>query len=66
MSLNASIPLGRKMPLWRDFGNSLEKDLPDYSSNSVLDSISEYEHTYERAKLVERLEELLLINEALT
>lgn len=64
MSLNAEVPLDAKMPLWRDLGRFLEGDLSDYSSNSVLDSISEYEHAYGRPKLIERLSELLLVNEA--
>src|SRR5690349_1126475 len=64
MSLNATVPVGKKMPLWADLGKQLAEELTDYTSTSVLDSISAYEHEYGRARLVERLFDMLLIREA--
>lgn len=63
-SRNAVVPPGRKMPLWDDLGKQLHGDLPDYSYTSALDVISAYCHHYSRARLVERLHSLLLIDEA--
>jgi SIR2-like domain len=56
--------LGKEMPLWASLGQELANDLTDYTSTSVLDSISAYEHEYGRARLVERVFEILLIKEA--
>jgi hypothetical protein len=64
MSLNAVVPSGKKMPLWGDLGKSLADEMPDFSSNGVLDAISAYEHEFGRARLIERLSELLLLKEA--
>ncbi len=64
MSLNATLPLGKKMPLWADLGNHLAEELTDYTSTGILDSISAYEHEYGRTRLVERLFDMLLIREA--
>lgn len=64
MSLNAVTPPGKRMPLWKDLGDTLANDLTDFSPNSVLDAISAYEHEFGRAKLIERLSELLLLGEA--
>ena len=64
MSLNATLPVGKKMPLWADLGKQLAEELTGYTSVSVLDSISAYEHEYGRARLVERLFDMLLIKEA--
>ena len=64
MSLNAALPSGKKMPLWDDLSEALTDELVDYSPSSVLDGISAYEHEFDRARLVERLSELLLIRDA--
>jgi hypothetical protein len=48
------------MPLWGDLSKALTDELKDYSPSSVLDGISAYEHEFDRARLVERLSELLL------
>ena len=63
-SRNAVVPAGKKMPLWDDLGKQLYGELPDYSYTSTLDLISAYCHHYSRARLVERLHSLLLIDEA--
>jgi hypothetical protein len=63
-SRNAIIPPSKKMPLWDGLGSSLEDDLTHYSPSGTLDAISEFEHQYGRPKLIERLAELLLVNEA--
>lgn len=62
MSLNAKLPAPAKMPLWSELGKSFADDLLDYSPTSVLDGISAYEHEYGRARLIERLAELLHVN----
>lgn len=60
-SLNAVPPEGQTVPLWEDLGKALAKDLGDYYYSTALEAISAYSHEYSRAKLVERLFELLLI-----
>ena len=64
MSLNATVPAGKKMPLWSDLGKQLTDEIKDFSAISVLDGISAYQHEFGRSRLIERLSELLLIREA--
>jgi hypothetical protein len=64
MSLNAVVPAGKKMPLWAGLSKELGDELADFSSTSTLDAISAYEHEFGRARLIERLSEILLIKEA--
>jgi len=64
MSMNAKLPPGAKMPLWPDLGTALAAEMDAYSSAGALESISAYQHEYGRAKLIERLTQLLLIKEA--
>jgi hypothetical protein len=59
MSLNAKVPPPARMPLWHELGKSFSDELQDYSPTSVLDGISAYEHEFGRARLIERLAELL-------
>jgi hypothetical protein len=63
-SRNAVLPRGKAMPLWADLGDSLAKELGDYSAVSAIDAISAYEHEFGRPRLIERLSELLLVHEA--
>jgi hypothetical protein len=62
MSINATLAPPAKMPLWPDLGKSFADELQDYSPTGVLDAISAYEHEFGRARLIERLAELLHIN----
>ncbi|WP_231927995.1 SIR2 family protein [Caballeronia cordobensis] len=64
MSLNAKLPAGKKMPLWPDLGSTLQGEFLEYSSSGTLDAISAYEHEFGRAKLIERLSEILYIRHA--
>jgi SIR2-like protein len=64
MSLNATVPTGKKMPLWAGMSKELSDELGDFASTSVLDGISAYEHEFGRARLIERLSDILLIREA--
>lgn len=64
MSLNATLPPPAKMPLWPELGKSFADELQDYSPTSVLDGISAYEHEFGRARLIERLAELLHVSRA--
>jgi len=64
MSINALVPPGRKMPLWTGLSKELGDELGDFASSSTLDAISAYGHEFGRARLVERLSEILLIREA--
>lgn len=64
MSLNASVPVGKKMPLWAAMSKELTDELTDFASTSVLDGISAYEHEFGRARLIERLSDILLIKDA--
>ena len=59
MSLNATLAPPAKMPLWGDIGKCLADELADYSPVGVLDAISAYEYEFGRARLIERLAELL-------
>jgi hypothetical protein len=63
-SRNAVVPEGEVMPLWEDLGKCLAKDLGDYSYAGALDATSAYSHEFSRAKLVEKLFDLLLVNKA--
>ena len=64
MSKNADLPPGRNMPLWNELGKLIAEDIPDYTYFNALDALSAYEHEFGRPKLIERLSELLLVNEA--
>lgn len=64
MSLNARVPPGKKLPLWGDLGHLFEGELEDFASNGPIDAISAFEHEYGRARLIERLSDLLLLREA--
>jgi hypothetical protein len=64
MSLNARLPPSKKMPLWPDLGKALAEELTDFVSNGTLDAISAYQHEFGRAKLIERLTDILLIKDA--
>lgn len=63
MSLNAKLPPPAKMPLWPEFGKGFADELQDYTPTSVLDGISAYEHEFGRARLIERMVELLHLNQ---
>jgi hypothetical protein len=64
MSLNAVVPAGKKMPLWAAMSKELTDELSDFASTSILDGISAYEHEFGRARLIERLSDILLVREA--
>ena len=64
MSLNAVVPAGMKMPLWAGMSKELTDELSDFSSTSILDGLSAYEHEFGRSRLIERLSDVLLIKEA--
>ena len=64
MSLNARVPSGKRPPLWNELGRQLETDLNDFAATGAIDAISAYEHEFGRARLVERLSEILLLREA--
>ena len=51
------------MPLWGDLGKQLSDELIDFSPNGPLDAISAYEHEYGRARLIERLSDILHLRE---
>lgn len=65
MSLNAVLPVGKKMPLWNDLGKAFEDDLADFSASNPVDAMSAYEHEFGRARLIERLYEVLHLKDAL-
>ena len=64
MSMNAKLRDGSVMPLWAQLGKSFEKELADFSATGPVDAMSAYEHDFGRARLVERLVELLHIKSA--
>jgi len=63
-SRNAIIPPKKRMPLWNDIGKIIGKELDDYEPSNPIDAISAYEYEFKRPKLIEKLSELLLVNEA--
>ena len=52
------------MPAWDDLGKALSEEMAGYPYSVALDAISAYSHEYSRIKLVERLFELLLVDQA--
>ncbi len=62
-SRNAIVPPKKQMPLWSDIGKLISKELGDYEPSNPIDAISAFEHEYQRPKLIEKLSELLLVNE---
>lgn len=63
-SRNAVLPSGQIMPLWEDLGESFAEDVQDYEYRNPIDIISAYEHLFKRPKLIEKLSELLFLDEA--
>ena len=61
-SLNANIPSGKKMPLWENMADELADELSGYPKSSPIDIISAYTYEFTRSKLIERLNELLLVD----
>ncbi len=64
LSRNAIISYRRTMPLWNELGKGLAKDMRDYEYFDPIDAISAYDHEFGRSKLIEKLSELLFIDEA--
>lgn len=64
LSCNAVVSSGKTLPLWNDLGETLSQEMKDYPYSGALDAISAYEHEYGRPKLIERLTDLTLIEEA--
>jgi SIR2-like domain len=58
-----AMPEGKTIPLWGDLGDLLGHELGDYVPSNALDAISAYEHEFGRPKLIERLSDLLLVDE---
>jgi len=63
-SKNAVLPPSKEMPVWSEISKQLCSELDDYSSTTPIDAISAFEHEFGRSRLIERLIELLFINEA--
>ncbi|PMD93551.1 hypothetical protein BWI97_18335 [Siphonobacter sp. BAB-5405] len=62
-SLNAIIPEGEQMLTWDGLGKKISEYLPDFASSNALDIISAYSHEFTRIKLIEKLTELLLVDQ---
>ena len=62
MSLNARVSGPPKIPLWADLGAALAAELTDFAATGTLDAISAYQHEFGRARLIERLTDLLRVN----
>jgi hypothetical protein len=60
-SKNAIHPTGKEMPDWIKLAELISKDLgSDYEFSDPIDAISAYEYEFGRAKLVEKMNTLLL------
>jgi formylglycine-generating enzyme required for sulfatase activity len=62
-SLNAKLPPGKQLPDWDGLGKMAAQSLPDYPYINALDTLSAYEHTFTRKKLVEFLNQALLLED---
>ena len=62
-SLNGIVPKGKQMLMWEALGKKLGEYLPDYQYSNALDAISAYGHEFSRNKLIEKLTEVLLVNQ---
>lgn len=62
-SLNAVLPKGKQMLMWDALGQKLGEYLPDYHYSNALDAISAYGHEFSRNKLIEKITEVLLVNQ---
>ena len=63
LSRNAVLPSGQTMPLWDELGKGFAKDMQDYGCTNPIDIISAYEYQFKRPKLIEKLSELLFLDE---
>ena len=61
-SKNAILPPRKKMLDWNELGKAIAEELIDYHYSTPIEAISAYSHEYSRIKLIEKLNELLLIN----
>jgi hypothetical protein len=62
-SMNANVPKGQQMLMWDALGRKLGEYLPDYQYSNALDAISAYGHEFSRNKLIEKLTDLLIVNQ---
>ncbi|WP_454804662.1 SIR2 family NAD-dependent protein deacylase [Mucilaginibacter phyllosphaerae] len=63
-SKNAFHPMGKEMPDWIKLAEMISKDLDaEYEFSDPIDAISAYEHEFGRAKLVEKMNTLLLTSQ---
>lgn len=63
-SKNAVLPTNMQMPLWPELGRQLTAELRGNEPSGPLDAISAYEHEFGRPRLIERLSDLLNIDQA--
>jgi hypothetical protein len=63
-SRNAVVTSGEPPSLWSGLARALADDIPDFTYDNPLDAISAYEFEFTRARLVERVVQLLRINDA--
>jgi hypothetical protein len=61
VSRNALVPLGARMPLWRDLGDALGRQVTGFPAAGAtpLEAISAYQHEFGRIRLVDELRTLL-------
>ena len=64
-SLNAKIPVGKKMLAWEDLGRAFANEMTDYVYSNAIDAISAYEYAYSRLAPEDHMfgdEEFILLN----
>ena len=64
LSRNAIVPKGKKIPLWNELGEIIAQDIQDFLYTNPVDALSAYEHEYGRPRLIEKLIDVLLIQDA--
>lgn len=63
ISATATTEDGRRPPTWSALALALGQDVPDVTSNNPIDVISAYADLYGRVTLVDRLNDLLLVDD---
>ena len=64
MSKNAVLASGETMPLWKELGEKLAEEIPHFEYESPIDAISAFDYEFRRPRLIEKMHELLHIDEA--
>jgi hypothetical protein len=62
-SKNALLPNNKKAPNWDELGRIIAEFIPDYEYKNAIDALSLFESEFSRAKLIELVAKILMIND---